>query len=731
MVDVMIASALFLLRCSCALALCLCGLHFVAQGQQEPPAPEQADDVLRINSDLAQTDVMIFDKDGRFVENLKAEQFELKIDGKPKPITFFEFLQAGSPDEDAQLAAARGEVRSPSSGQKPGAVVPLDRGRVVLFFVDDLHLSTDSMQRVHSLLEQFIDRDFGQNDRAAITSGSGQLGFLEQVTNDKSVLLTAINRLSVRTIVKRDSDRPPMSELQALSIARFDPEVTDYFVDRFLADNPGFSRPQATEFVRNRALGILELSGAVTKNSLQSLYSLIRYAGEMPERKVLFFLSDGFLIDDQTSNISASLRRITDAAARAGVVVYSIDARGLVSGMPDAGMDVGTDLSQRLTRTSAGEVIATQAPLRSLSSDTGGRALLNTNALSTAATSALKETAAYYVLAWRPGTGQEANKFRRIEVSVVGHPELDVRVRRGFLERGAKPDPLANAVNTAKPSSAQSRDAVLLSAMQSRFPLNALPTSVFVSFANDKVVGSYVTISMEMGTDGLSFTTNDGKQAALVDVAGIVFNDHGKPTTSFKAQMTVNPPALGTASRQHSIAFNHQARLKPGLYQVRVAASDNQSGRLGSAIQWIEVPDLSLNRLSLGSVTVGERPAKTNETKTAEAAPESVFLSISRRFAHASNLRFLTYIYNAARGGGTGESPDVVIQVHIFRDNQPVLTTTLSKVNTEGVQDLSRLPYAADISLSSMPAGRYQLQVTAIDRIAKTSASQHVSFEVG
>lgn len=731
MVELMMATAFFLLRCFCALVLGLCGFLYVAHGQQEPTASEQADDVLRINADLAQTDVMVFDKDGRFVENLKADQFELKIDGKPKPITFFEFLQAGGPDEDAQLAAARGNVRTPSAGQRPGTVVPLDRGRVVLFFVDDLHLAADSMQRVRSLLEQFIENDFGQNDRATIMTGSGQLGFLEQVTSDKTVLLTAISRLHVRTITNRDSDRPPMSELLALAIARFDPDVTDFFVERFLADNPGFSLSAATEFVRNRALGILQLTGAVTKNSLQSLYSLIRYVGEMPERKLLFFISDGFLIDDQTTNISASLRRITDAAARAGVVVYSIDARGLSSGMPNSESAIGTDLSQRLTRTSASEITSTQAPLRSLSTDTGGRALLNTNALSTATSDAVKETAAYYVLAWRPGTEQEANKFRRIEVGVVGHPELSVRVRRGFLEREARAGSPPNAVESGKPAKAQSTDAVLLNAMQSRFPLNALPTSLFVSFANDKVVGSYVTISMEMGTDALAFTPMAGKQAAIVDVAGIVFDDHGKPATSFKAQVTVNPPATSSTPRQRSIAFNHQARLKPGLYQIRVAASDNQSRRLGSAIQWIEVPDLTLNRLSLSTVTVGERATASNEAKDAGATPENVFLSISRRLARGSNLRFLTYIYNAARGAGAGESPDIVVQVHIFRDNQPVLTTTLSKVNTEGVEDMTRLPYAADIPLKSMPAGRYRLQVTAIDRIAKTSATQHVSFEVG
>lgn len=724
------ATAFFMLRRTLVLVICLSGFLCSVHGQQEPATSEQADDVLRINSDLAQTDVMVFDKDGKFIDNLRADQFDLKIDGKSKPLTFFEYLKAGSADEDAQLAAARGSFRAQLPGKKPGTVLPLDRGRVVLFFVDDLHLATDSLQRTQSLLENFIDNQFGQNDRAAIASASSQLGFLEQVTSDKRVLLTAVNRLHVQTIARRDNDRPAMSELQALSITKFDPDVTDFFVDRFLADNPGFSRPQATEFVRNRALGILQLTSAVSKNSLQSLYSLIRTVGEMPERKLLFFISDGFLIDDQTSNITASLRRITDAAARAGVVVYSIDARGLSSGMPDAGMEVGTDLSQRASHSVPNEIVVTQAPLKSLSFDTGGRPLLNTNALSDAATIALKETAAYYVLAWRPDNEQESNKFRRIEVSVIGRPDLVIRVRRGFLEREAKTDSPANEGGNSKTSKEQSSDAFLLNAIQSRVPLIALPTSVFVGFANDKIVGSYVTISMEIGTDGLTFTSPEGRQSATVDLAGIIFDDRGKPTTSFKSQITVNPPVQSNASMQRSVAFNHQARLKPGLYQVRVAARDFQTGHTGSAIQWIEVPDLSLNRISLSSITVGERSPETTETENSGAETKKVFFSISRRFARSSNLRFLTFIYNAARNAGVDGAPDVVIQVHIFRDNQPVMTTTLSKVNTAGVQDQSRLPFAADIPLDSMPAGRYRLQVTAIDRIAKTSTNQSVTFEV-
>jgi hypothetical protein len=103
---------------------------------------------------------------------------------------------------------------------------------------------------------------------------------------------------------------------------------------------------------------------------------------------------------------------------------------------------------------------------------------------------------------------------------------------------------------------------------------------------------------------------------------------------------------------------------------------------------------------------------------------------VDHRFARTSNLRFVTFIYNAARGTAGTESPDVALQVQVFRDDQPVITTALRRVKTEGLEDLARLPYAAEIPLKGMLAGHYVLQITVIDRIAKVSASERASFEI-
>jgi hypothetical protein len=127
---------------------------------------------------------------------------------------------------------------------------------------------------------------------------------------------------------------------------------------------------------------------------------------------------------------------------------------------------------------------------------------------------------------------------------------------------------------------------------------------------------------------------------------------------------------------------------------------------------------------------VGERkPYVTQAEKKSDNLVEGVLVSVDHRFERSSSLRFLVYIYNAARAATAGTHPDVALQVQIFRDDQPVVTTPLRKVSTDS-QDLARLAYAAEIPLQEMSAGQYILQVTAIDRIAKTSASQRIRFEV-
>ena len=162
-----------------------------ALGQQEPGKPQSNDDVLRTNTELVQTGVAVFDKQGHFVDGLKKEDFELRVAGSLVPVSFFENIVAGSQRD--RLARSPGKIESAAV---KGPTSPLSfRQRTIIFFLDDRHLSLDSVGRTRKMLLDFIDKEMGQNDLVAIASASGQIGFLQQFTDEKEVLRAAVARI--------------------------------------------------------------------------------------------------------------------------------------------------------------------------------------------------------------------------------------------------------------------------------------------------------------------------------------------------------------------------------------------------------------------------------------------------------------------------------------------------------------------------------------------------------
>ncbi|HWS85674.1 MAG TPA: VWA domain-containing protein [Pyrinomonadaceae bacterium] len=705
-------------------------------GSPAPPPGKDEEDVVRISTELVQTDVMVFDGSGKFVDGLKPEQFELRVDGKPQQVVFFERIQAGTVNEDAQIAAARGGVGGARAG---GAALPLDRGRTVVFFVDDIHLSPSSAVHIRKTIQRFIDEEIGQNDEAAVLSASGQVGFLSQLTDNKAVLRAAANRISTRPYVVRDGLNPVMTEMHAMAIERNDPSVRDYFVEQLMRENPFIKRDMAQTQVESRARNIVRESNAVAMLTLNSLASVVRGFGPLPGRKVLFFVSDGFLVNDNDSSVRDRMRTISDAAARAGVVIYSLDAGGLRTGHTDASDPGAFDPSGRLARASSGEVSAMQAPLFALAADTGGRALVNTNALGRVVSGALKETSLYYLLAWKPeAAGGGSPKYQRIEVAVRQRPDLRVLVRRGFYNGAAPPEPVekkkkgdkkaddkkADAAPAGPQPNAAERD--LLSALHSPLPRAALPTSMAVGYVHGEAEGGVLAVSVELERGALSSVQGEQKSADF-DVLGVVIDDRGKPVRQFGQRLSVTPSPAAPESRK-PVVYSFSVPLAPGLYQVRAAARDAQSGRTGSAMQWVELPELK-KQFAMSSIFLGERTSGQQAAQPkAEEMSRGVLLSVDRRFSRSSHVRFLTFVYNSVTApAGT---PDVALQVQIFRDDQPVFTAPISKLRADAGQDLARLPYMAELSLETFPPGRYVLQLTAIDRAAKTSTSQRTRFVV-
>ena len=688
-----------------------------AQTTQKPQ-----DDVVRVYTELVQTDVMVFDKSGKFVKDLKADNFELRVDGKPREIQSFEQISAGS-NEESQLAAARGATSV--NLKRP---VPLDRGRIVFFYVDDLHMDTAGMQATRKTITAFIEKEMGQNDQAAITSASGQIGFLQQLTTDRLVLRTALDRLKPKNFDTHDAARPPMNEYQAILIERRDPDVLEIFIDEMLRQNPGMSREQADAMLQSRASALLAYTATLTRNSLLGLKTLVKNARNLPGRKVVFLLSGGFQIHNQRGDLTTDMRDITDLAAKSGVVIYSMDTRGLVASLTDASSDTIYDPSGRMDRATHSELWESQNGMNALAADTGGKAIFNTNDLRQGLAPALKETSNYYLIAWKPDAeSQKQSRFRNVEVKLLNHPDYTVRVRKGYFDLDAT-TPTAAKGNT---ETTQSAPAKLRASLAAPYPERALPILITADYYDVAGKGPIVNTAIQVPGEFLVFGPQpDGKIQAVVDLTGIVLDDKGNVKTNFIERIVTTAPNLeSTKNFQNDILFTYPTQLTPGLYQVRVAARDDKGGKAGSANAWIEIPDLTKKKLAMSSLLLGERTQSTLTNVSSPSAANPVALSASHSFRRESTLRFLIFAYNS-EPSPADQKPDVAVQVQVVRDDQPVLTTALRKLNVDGVADLARIPYAAEIPLTELTPGRYLLQVTLIDRVSKQSTSRQTHFDV-
>lgn len=572
----------------------------LAQAQTKPaPSPEQ-DDVIRVNTELVQTDVMVFDKKGHFVDGLTAEQFVLKVDNKPQSISFFERVTSSK-------SGVQGNVLSQTSAKSTAGATTSAvavRGRTVIFFVDDLHLAPDSLSRTRKALTEFIDRGMAENDQVAITSSSGQIGFLQQFTNDRTALRSAVARLNYRANTKLDMDNPPMSEYIAMKIRDGDEQAINYYVTELQKQNCVKAgggvictmSPQAMRIaVRERAHEMTTMAKPATDNTLIMLEALMRTAAQLPGRKIVFMVSDGFYLNDRQTGSMSRIKRITDAAGRAGVVINTLDARGIIGEVLSVTNDRPMDDGGWMSMTNIGEVTASQDGLNALAGDTGGRAFRNTNApMAQFVDKVLDETSNYYLLAWRPDDDeQKRGKFNRIEASIVGRPDLTVRMRKTYFKTAPLPILSLKKKSDSDPTKAREDDMrIVIDAPVSQ---QQIPTTLDLTRAQMPGVGTQVTATIQISREALTFDLSDGKRSSDLDIGGIFYDDKGKPVSSFVGRLRVLPvPENATAERRAQAVYAFHAWLPPGLFQVRVGVRDIKSGRIGSAMQWITIPKVSI-----------------------------------------------------------------------------------------------------------------------------------------
>jgi VWFA-related protein len=670
-----------------------------AQNPQNPPSADDKDDVVRITTNLVQVDAVVT-KDGRPVKDLKAEDFEIYEDGRKQTITTFAYISnlGGSP------APATAPAKN-TGGVVPAPPIKRDASRRTLaFVVDDLGLSFESIAQVRRQLRKFVAEQLEPNDLVAVIRTGGEMGALQQFTNDKRLLSRAVEQIRWNQCSRR--------KINVI------PRVGGLV---FRGDNRD------------------DCGGYSYLNTMKSLRFILDAMAQLPGRKSMILMSDSTPLEDQeprlegvddaklgspfATNYTAYLRKLAEKAIRSSVVIYSVDTQGLqYTGLTaadsmagTAGRDVvwnqnalmATRSSFLINQREGGDMIARQ---------TGGFQIRNSNDFGFPRI--VEDQSGYYLIGYRPTDETFNKKFHHIKAKVK-RSGTTVRTRFGFF--GVSEEEVERTKYTPT-------DLANL-ALASPFGAQDIELDMTSFFADDKTNGSVVRSFVNVDPRNFTFKPVQDKYETTVDMHGVIFGDNGRVVQQVKQSSTLTFPedAYQRAMRDGlQLRIDMPAKM-PGSYQVRIAVRDTATMKLGAAGQFVSVPDLRRPRLAASGIVL---------RRVAGAAPDSAVMAspVVRRFTPNSEVYFALMLYNATIDPAT-QSPNVAMEVKLFRNEKVVTSMPETPINFVNQTDLARLFTSGVIKLGGdFEPGNYYLQVVITDKAAKEKQQppvvQWVDFEI-
>ena len=575
--------------------------------------------------------------------------------------------------------------------------------------VDDLGLSFESMAFVRSSLRKFVNQQLQPGDLVAICRTGAGSGALQQFTVDKRVLLSVIDGLRYNFNGR-------------FGLSYFDPYEKYSGMAERLGGVPS-----------SGALGSLDVSYEVerkatsTVGTLGAVNYIVGALREMPGRKSIVLFSDGMQLFESTcgslrgsewlesyADITVALRRLIDRANRSGTVIYTMQATGLQTLQPDAQdqPDLGhsgasaTEALNGLTQAGAcGGRDATnnilQSNLAYLADRTGGLAYDNGNDLNWGLDRMLDDQAGYYLLGYHTPEGTLNSKnsrtdFHRIQVKVT-RAGLHVRSRYGFF--GETDDETLPKYTTP----IEQLHAAMLSPFQSA-GVDVRLTALYAEVPKrGPVVRNLVRINAADLTWKHDDHGNDWAQILLLAVATGA-SDQPLARVSGVFDIRVAPGKLAEALRHGALYTLDVPVPTRGAYQVRVAVRDQTTAKIGSATQFLQIPDLKKRGFALASVILLD----------AEPSPDKSNLpgivAALREFKRGGSVEFLCAVEN---GRKKGPDVDLATRVRVLRDGKEVYSAPARLIDVPGS---GRVVVGALKLGDAMTPGDYDLQVIAAER---------------
>jgi VWFA-related protein len=568
-------------------------------------------------------------------------------------------------------------------------------GRAVAFVVDDLGLSFESLIYVRTALNKFVEEQMDARDVVAIVRTGAGIGALQQFTTDKRLLRSAI-------------DGVKFNFMGRVNVNSFAPLTPDQAMRDF-----GLTGEEACSLQNSKATG-----------SLIAVRNVVEGLKELPGRKALILFSESMqMLPTSTcdfSRVKENLHRLTDAAERSAVVIYTIDPRGVRSLLFGAADHPGQDVAEEQSK-SRQAYFDSQQGLDYLARETGGLFLAH-NDTAGAVREAVTDAGSYYLLGYHPPPSTFDPKsggrtFHRVQVKVK-RTGLHVRSRSGFF---GVPGP-------SRVQLPETNNAAITHALLSPFAsgdIHLRLTSLFSSAGNPFIT----TLLYIDGKDVTFANETDGTHKAILDIVEFILGDNGQVVDASQNTYTVADDAstYELAVKNGFVLRLRRAVEHPGPYQIRVVVRDAASQKIGSASQFLEIPDLKRRHLALSGILLKEDKAETSHTGHGqEPAPDARGNEAVRIFRPGEKIRWAVQVLNLR----DGQRQDLAVQTRLFHEDKQIYQS--DSIPLRWSQESTQVTGHMQLD-SGLEPGNYALQVIATDALAKTkhrAVSQWMDFEV-
>lgn len=531
---------------------------------------------------LVPVKVVVRDKQGRAVGgDLKQSDFILTDRGKEQSISRYSLERQDR--VEAQVAAERvDEAGRPVFQPRPErpAVIP---ERFLAYIFDDVHTDISDLIRAREAAVKQMVEVMEPSTRIAVysTSGQTQLDF----TDDHEAVVEKIRGIRRWSADQGENDCPPLNYFWAnLILNGNDPEAFNAAVDSYLACSAPETPPEVVrQLVRSLAIAKLAQGQRESRLGLSIVQDVVGRMGAMPGTRSIVYVSSGFILDQ---TLRFDQQRIFDAAIKAKVVVNTLDARGLYTGMPSMGMGSPTPLLTRFNqRMQKDMAFATTNVLGEFANATGGTFVWNTNAYDEGFRRLAAVPEFTHVLGFSPTGLKNDGSFHELKIKLrkragLNPDDYEIFARSGYTA----PSAAANAEETVRE---EIRDAVF-----SREELVEVPVALSLQYFKSAPLEAHLTVVAKVNLDGVQFRKKEDRNTDTLTVVSVVFDRNGNFVKGVQRvlDMRLRDQTLETLLNQGGISVRSQLDLPPGSYLVRLVVRDAEGKAMAMRNGSVEIP---------------------------------------------------------------------------------------------------------------------------------------------